>query len=194
MENKELTPQESLKIINEMIESSKERFQENGYIYLFWGWLISICALAQFVLLQLEYYEINFYPYFLAVPGAIYTFIHESKRHSKTSGSSFLDKFFTALWTVTGINLFIVGFGFSIIFNMSPVPYILILIAVAIIVSGAVINFKPLVIGGIICNLLVIFSLFVSSIYHPVLVVLALTAAYLVPGYIMRKQYKKHNA
>jgi hypothetical protein len=193
MEKEELSPKESLRIINEMIENSKERFQDNGYIYLFWGWLVLACALAQFILLQMEYYEIHFYPYFLAIPGAIYTFIYEARRHKESSKSSFPDKFFTALWIATGINLFIVGFGFSFIFNASPVPYILILIAIAVIVSGTVINFKPLVIGGIICNALAIASLFLSGIYHPIVVVLALIAAYLVPGYILRKQYKMNN-
>jgi len=191
MEKEELSPKESIRIIQEMIESSKERFQDNGSIYLFWGWLISLCALAQFVLLQLEYYEINYYPYFLAVPAAVYTGIMEARRHKKTSKSTFIGRIFAALWTVTSINLFITGFGFSFAFQMSPVPFILILIAVATIVSGAVVRFKPLIFGGIVCNALVVLSIFINTLYHPVLVVLALIAAYLVPGYILRKQYKR---
>ncbi|MFW6095142.1 MAG: hypothetical protein ACOC8S_01745, partial [Bacteroidota bacterium] len=73
MNKNELTPQESLQVINEMIDTSKTRMRENGFIYLFWGWLMMFCALDQFVLLQLEYYEISYYPYFLGIPGGIYT-------------------------------------------------------------------------------------------------------------------------
>ena len=194
MEEKELTPKESLRIIHEMIESSKERFQDNGYIFLFWGWLISICGLAQFILLQLEYYEINYYPYYLTIPAVAYTWIYESRRHKKKSKPTFFDKIFNALWSSVGFNILLVGFGFSFAFHVSPIPFILILVSIATIVSGTVIKFKPLIIGGIICNGLVVATIFISPLYHPIIIVVALVASYLVPGYILRKKYKQYHA
>lgn len=193
MEEQNLTPKDSLRVIQNMIEDSKERFRDNGYIYLFWGWLIIVCALAQFVLLQLEYYEIHFYPYFLTIPAAIYTWFYEARRHRKKSKPTFLSKFFAALWTVIGFNIFLTGFGFGYAFHISPIPFIMILISIAIILSGTMVKFRPLIIGGIICNGLVIVSLFTPTVYYPVIVALALIAAYLIPGYILRNKYKKHH-
>jgi hypothetical protein len=194
MEEKTLTPKESLKVINEMIAGAKTRMKENGFIYLFWGWLILICALSQFILLQTEYADINYYPYFLVIPGAIYTAIVESKKHRKEGTSDYMNKVMTAIWLTAGINMIVAGFVFSPILKSSPVPLILIILALATVVSGAAIKFKPLVWGGIICNLAGIAAVFLDYSYHPILVVVAIIAADLIPGYILRNKYKKQYA
>lgn len=194
MEDKSLTPKESLSVINQMIESSKTRMNENGFIYLLWGWLMSICAIAQFVLLQLEYYEINYYPYFLAIPAGIYTGIYYSRESKKEQGSSFLGNIFAALWISVGLNILMTAFVFSFTFNFNPIPFILMFLGIATIVSGQIINFRLLIIGGIICNLLGIFTILIPFIYHPIVAALALVAADLIPGYALRTKYKKRYA
>lgn len=194
MENTELTPNESLKIINEMIAGTKAKMNENGFIYLFWGWLILICALSQFILLNTEYAEFNFYPYLLVVPGAIYTAIVESKRHKKQKSPDYITHVMTAVWITAGINMLIAGFVFAPLLRTSPVPIILTILGLATIVSGATVKFKPLIWGGIICNILGIASVFVPYFYHSVIVIAAIIAADLIPGYIVRNQYKKQNA
>ena len=65
MEEKELTPEESFALINSVIQNAKYRFVENGHIYMFWGILVFLITMAQFVLLQLEMWEVNYFPYFL---------------------------------------------------------------------------------------------------------------------------------
>ena len=194
MKDQELSPKESLSVISKMIERSKTRMNENGFIYLFWGWLMSLCAIAQFVLLQLEYYEINYYPYYLAIPAGIYTGIYYSRESKKEQGSSFLGNIFGALWISVGINIFITAFIFSFTFNINPIPFILMMLGIATIVSGQVINFRILIIGGIICNLLGVATIFIPFIYHPVIVALAIIAADLVPGYALRNKYRRSHA
>jgi len=194
MKDQELSPKESLSVISKMIERSKTRMNENGFIYLFWGWLMSLCAIAQFVLLQLEYYEINYYPYFLAIPAGIYTGIYYSRESKNDQGSGFLGNIFAALWISVGINIFITAFIFSFTFNINPIPFILMMLGIATIVSGQVINFRILIIGGIICNLLGVATIFIPIIYHPVVAALAIIAADLVPGYALRNKYRRSHA
>jgi len=194
MEDKRMTPKESLSLISQMIERSRTRMNENGFIYLFWGWLMTFCAIAQFVLLQLEYYEINYYPYFLAIPGGIYTGIYYSRESQKEGGSGFLGNILAALWIPVGLNILITAFVFSFTFNINPIPFILMFLGIATIVSGQVINFRTLVVGGIICNLLGVATILIPFIYHPMIVALALIAADLVPGYALRNKYKKSYA
>jgi hypothetical protein len=194
MEDKNLTPKESLSVISRMIESSKTRMNENGFIYLFWGWLMIICALAQFLLIQLEYYEIHYYPYYLAIPAGIYTGIYYSRESKKEQGSSFLGNLFATVWISVGLNILITAFVFSFALNMNPIPFILMFLGIATIVSGQIINFKTLVIGGVICNLLGITTIVMPFVYHPLIAALALVAADLVPGYSLRIKYKKSYA
>lgn len=194
MQNKELTPKESFEVINEVISGAKARLNENGFIYLFWGWLIAICALAQFVLFQTEYAHINYYPYLLVIPGAIYTAVHQSRKHRAETTPNYTANIMAALWVTAGINLMIAGFLFGPALKTSPIPIILIVLAVATIASGATIKFKPLIWGGIVCNLAGIASVFLPTGFHPLALIVAIVAADLIPGYILRNKFKKSHA
>jgi hypothetical protein len=177
-----------------VISGAKARMSENGFIYLFWGWLISLCALGQFVLLQTEYADISYYPYFLAIPGAIYTAIHEARKHRNEGSPNYTSNIMSAIWITAGANMLIVGFLFSPVLQSSPVPHILIILALATVASGAALKFKPLIWGGIVCNLVGIAAIFIAYTYHPLFVILGIVAADLIPGYILRNKSKKSYA
>ena len=194
MKNDEFTPKESFEVINEVISGAKARMSENGFVYLFWGWLISICALSQFVLLQTGYADINYYPYFLVIPGAIYTAIHQARRHRSEGSPNYTSNIMAAIWITAGINMIIAGFIFAPVLQMSPVSYILIILALATVASGAALKFKPLIWGGIVCNLAGITAIFIGYAYHPLFVILGIGAADLIPGYILRNKSKKSHA
>ena len=48
----ELSPQQSFELIERMINKVKDRFNDNGHLYLLWGWTVLICSIAQFILLH----------------------------------------------------------------------------------------------------------------------------------------------
>ena len=54
MEKTELTPEQSLLLITKTIEQTKERFKENGHIFVFWGTLMLIVIGSQFMLSLLK--------------------------------------------------------------------------------------------------------------------------------------------
>jgi hypothetical protein len=60
-------------------------------------------------------------------------------------------------------------------------------------VSGVVIKFKPLIIGGIGCWLLSIGTLFISYDYQLLMLSAAMVVAWIIPGYLLRAKYKKVN-
>ena len=84
MEKTTFTPDESLLLITKTIEETKERFKENGRIFIFWGTLMLIVFGSQLILSLLELYKITMYPVFLFPLGAIYMFyiwIKEKKNY-----------------------------------------------------------------------------------------------------------------
>lgn len=40
MQPENFSPKDSLQLIDQMINQAKNRFSENGFLYLLWGWLI----------------------------------------------------------------------------------------------------------------------------------------------------------
>jgi uncharacterized membrane protein len=69
----------------------------------------------------------------------------------------------------------------------------LMLYAIPTFLSGVVMQFNPLKIGGIICWLLAIISTFILPEYGLLLLGAAMVSAWIVPGYLMRKKYNQQN-
>jgi len=56
--------QESLALIESMIKKAKNQFSENGDTYLLWGWVVFVCSIAQFVLMNIFHFSARlFYNY-----------------------------------------------------------------------------------------------------------------------------------
>jgi len=58
-------------------------------------------------------------------------------------------------------------------------------------VSGGLLNFKPLIFGGIFSWVLAIVTLFIPEMYSLLTVALSVIVAYLIPGYMLSSRDKK---
>ena len=45
METDKLSPEKSLELITQVITQARNKFEENGFIYMFWGALIAIASI-----------------------------------------------------------------------------------------------------------------------------------------------------
>jgi len=53
IKDNKLTPNESIEIIETMLKEGRQRFTEDGKIYVFWGLLILIASIAHFFLIKI---------------------------------------------------------------------------------------------------------------------------------------------
>lgn len=193
MKTDELSPEKSLELITRVITQARNKIEENGFIYMFWGALIAIASISQFVLLKNEYYDINWYPYLLMPIGAIYTGFYFSKKQGKSRQNQ-ISKIISALWIVLSINIMILGFIFGATLKESLIPVILILLSVGVIVSGISIKSRLLLYSGILINISAFISFKLDWIYHPLLMGIVSIIALLIPGILlMLKHNKKRN-
>jgi len=190
METNNFTPNESLAIIQEMIETEKLQFSENGFIYRFWGWLVVIAAFGQFVLLQAELYSYSYYPWFLMMFGGIFTGIYYGRQKNKTS-MPLSGKVFAYTWVIISFTIFGVAFFMPVKAGGWLLFIILSQIAVGTVVSGALLRLNVLIIGGFICNVMAFVSIFTPYQYWTLLTIIAIVATNLVPGYLLKYKYSK---
>ncbi len=189
MEKQDLTPEKSFEIINQVINEAKTRFEENGFIYAFWGLLGAVAAFGQFFLLKSGYYSINNYPYFVMPLGAIYAaYYFYKKEHGRQNQIGRLVSF---AWIAVVLNIFILGFLLAGILKQNLIPVILILVGIGTIVSAGAIKNKLILYSGIVINLggLVCFGL--GWIYQPLLLGIVSAIAILLPGIILMVAHKK---
>mgnify|MGYP001553148231 CR=1 FL=1 len=52
--NENMMPEESLQIINSMINTAKNKLADDGFHIIFWGWLVTFCALTHYITLKLN--------------------------------------------------------------------------------------------------------------------------------------------
>ena len=190
MELDKLSPEQSLELISQVITQARNKFEENGFIYIFWGTLIAISSISQFVLLKNGYYNINWYPHLLMPIGAIYSAIYFSKKKRKRT-QNLIGKILSALWIVLSINMMILGFIFVNNLKENLIPVIIILLSIGIVVSGTSIKSKLLIYSGFFISLSAFICFYLEWTYHPLLLGIVSIIAILTPGIILMVQNKK---
>jgi len=182
-----LSPRESLDIIADAIAKTKEDLRGNSFGFLLWGWLIAVASFAFFFLQQYTGFQFYFIPFpVLAAIGIISTAIWLRKTNTRTT-LSYTTYFINKLWIVLGVCFLMVVF-INVSQGKIPFTYTLIIAGIGTLVSGWVMRFRPLVIGGTLLLLASIVSVYVVDAYKPLLHGVSIVAGYLIPGYLLKKE------
>ena len=205
---KQLTEQESLALITQMIKKAKDSCHNTGITSIMWGAVIAVCSLVKLSELQFDY-RFPFDIYLLALVAVIPQVFISIREKKKRKVKSYDDVFMDYLWLGFGISIFLLIFinnslyheisGYKNPAGQSAVnvlyeyisPLFLLLYGMPTFVSGVSMKFKPMIFGGILCWVCCIIA-----IYTPIKIDLLLTAfsavfAWLIPGIIMEKDYRK---
>jgi len=189
MENDEkmMTGEESLKIITEMINRTKVNILQGSFHLLFWGWLITVCSLSEWLITNLTHYAHPYYVWILVIPGAFVSMIYGAVTGRKAKVHTYADMLY--MWTWIGflfaaIVLFIVQSD-----SMENVtPYILLLAGFPTFLSGFIVKFKPLIAGGICFWVIAILVHFAGPSLALLGTPVAMLTGYLIPGYMLRNK------
>jgi hypothetical protein len=196
MNEHNLTPEESLLLISRTIEETKQKFQENGHILILWGSVtFSVFFLQYFFSLVGLYKKFDIVWTCILFPlAAIYTFIYVRRKEKKKKiPKNILGRILGTIGWLVGMNLMILGFFFGDHLGNALAPIFIILFAIMIIMSGVSIKFKPLIIGGIILNLIGFGTFLVGREYHGFSLMLGSVIGFIIPGILLNKAKKKEN-
>ncbi len=191
MTTQDFTPKESFELISKVINEAKTKFEENGAMYIMWGILVAVASFSQFILLKNEYYNINYYPYFLLPPGIIVTWVYYYQKEKAKSNQ--VSTMVGYAWGATGLNIMILGFLFFDYLQASLVPVILILLGIAYVYTGSAIKNKLVLFSGILINISGFVCFNLDLIYHSLLMSIVSVLFVLIPGIILKKKYNKRN-
>jgi hypothetical protein len=180
-----LTPQESLGLIADAISKTRDNIRENSFGFLLWGWLITIASFSYFALRQYSGTPFYFIPFpILAVAGIVATLIFLKR---KTTGATltYTNYFIHKMWIVLGISFFVVVF-INVAQGKMPFTYTLVIAGIGTLVSGWVMKFRPLTVGGALFLASAVASIYIADPYKPLLHGIVIIAGYLIPGYLLR--------
>ena len=209
---KQLTEKESLDLIAMMISKAKDSYHDTGIGAIMWGSVIAVCALVKLAELQFNF-RLPFDIYLLtvvAIVPQIYITIREKKeRKVKTYDEIYMDY----LWLGFGISIFLLIFIVNNVFKAwEPVaveyaqlaghssafkfgefiaPLFLLLYGIPTFITGAACKFKPMLWGGILCWICCLVTIYTSLKIDYLLTAFSAAVAWLVPGLIMLRDYRK---
>ncbi|MEP7142954.1 MAG: hypothetical protein ABI707_08790 [Ferruginibacter sp.] len=192
MEEKELSPRDSLLVIQSMIDKTKVELSDNSIYFLVWGWLVFIGCLLQYFLLVIIKTPRHYYAWLIAIPGIIFSIIYSIKYKPKQKVKTYIGESMNRLWMGLTISFMALCFILSSIGWEHAFPIYMLFYATGTFVSGGILQFKPLRVGGIICWVLAVAATFVNYQNQILFSAAAILASYLVPGYMLKnKMYNK---
>ena len=198
MEEKDLSEQESLRIIEQMIQTAKQEQKDDGKGWITWGWLLFAASISTFLNLQFHWYSTwIFWNVFGGITllfmlyAVIRGYVTRQTKRVKTYTKDLFDKL------NIGFFIFLMIIILSINLGVGPVKGFALLIALYgfwILIYGAALNFKPSIIAAFITWSFAVAGLFVPETDFKTIMLLhggAVLCGYIIPGHIAYLQFSK---
>jgi len=186
------SPQESLLLIQSMIDKTKNNIGKNRFYFLLWGWYTFIAILAQFILKVAFHYERHYLVWLGVIPAVVVTIIHATKQNRHRGVRTYIGDSMASLWTGVGISFFVL----SVIISgtrqgwLFSYPFFILLYGLGTFISGRILKFNPLVIGGIINWILACIAGYLHYDYQMLLAAIAILSSYIIPGHLLATKQK----
>lgn len=185
----EFTPQQSLQLIQAMIQKTKANLGENRFYFLLWGWCIFLAILVQFTLKVFLDFRYHYMVWLVTVVALFITIWHNKKTADLHKARTYVGESMGYLWMGVGISFFIMSFIISAgIGWFHAWPFMILMYGLGTFISGKILQFKPLVIGGILNWCISVAAVFVPYDYQLLLAALAIATSYLVPAYLIKPE------
>lgn len=187
--NDQLTPLQSIELIQNMIAKTRSNLGENRIYFLFWGWLAFSALLLQFVLKAIVRYPHHYLVWLIVIPAVIITVLYSRKRHH-SGPRTYVSESMASLWTGISISFFVL----CIVVSGGPggwhyaYPYFILFYGLGTFISGKILQFRPLVWGGVFNWVLAAVCPWLPYDYQILLSALALLTSYIIPGHLLKKE------
>ena len=192
MEEKELSGEESLKLINRMIYEAKGYFYESGLGGLIYGFSILICTLLTWFR-ETGMLPFPFNPFLLMMPVFFIQGWIQYREEKRKKAKTFTDEAIDHVWLGYFLSVFAALCGNFANAGYIIITIILFLTAFASFITGMLTKFRYHVICGIICMLIAAVSFFIQNTNIYLLLAAVAVLVWLIPGFILRAYFKKYN-
>ncbi len=194
MQTENFSPQDSIELIQSMINKTKNAVADSSIFFLLWGWVVFSACVLQYILKNVVQYQQHYHAWFLiiiGIAGSVYIGVQKGRKEKvKTYVSESVEQ----LWMGIGISYFVLAFIFAKIGYQHSFSFYILLYGIGCFVTGRLIKFSPLVWGGIGAWLLAVLSGYLDYDTNILVTAAAILISYIIPGYMLRMKYKRITA
>ncbi len=187
-----MEPEESIRIIQTMIETSRKKISDGSKHFLLWGWAVFLSALAQYILIRLHVSN-SFLVWLSMLLAAVIAYLMGRKDKKQATVKTFSGDAVSKLW-------FSMTFGFLLLAYYqtngrgNSIPLFILLYGIGILATGKILEFTPFVMGGMSCFILSFIGMNLDNDETQLLLLaLAVLVSYIIPGHLLKAAYKKQS-
>lgn len=187
---KDLTPEQSLKLIESMIGQAKKSFHRMSFYFLLWGVILTLAMASQLVAGQLGWDSKYLGMVWMgaSILGAVASAVHGAREGKREQVATLADRVLMWLWIGFMITLFATIAGAGVAGYTTPAGSIMLLTGLPTFTTGQMLRFKPLIIGGILFWVLGTISFFANPLWMGILNIAGMLFGYIVPGFMLKRQ------
>ena len=188
--------EDGLKTIYAMITSSKNTIGENYLFYLLWGYLVGLACISEYMLIRVVHYERHYmvWPVLMGL-GMIVSGVLTFRRQKTSNHKTFIGNIMSYLWSGWLVSLLIIMYFATQLQNYSLIlPLSMVMYGMGIFISGGVISYRPLIIGGIVSWLAALVAFFQPYNVQLLLMTATVIVSYIIPGHMLRIEAKKQKS
>jgi hypothetical protein len=192
MTEENFSPQDSIRIIQSMISRTQQSISDKSIYFLVWGWITFVACTGQFILKHVYNYEKHYVVWWLVIVGIAFSAWYGIKGDKNRKVRTYVGDSIKYLWIGMGIAYFVLSMILSKYgWDKIVFPFFIMLYGLGTFISGCILQFRPLVIGGIMAFALAIGAAFASYDYQMLFGAAAILVSYIIPAYIMRSRNKQ---
>lgn len=204
-----LSEKESLELITTMIHRAKDSYHDSGIGSIMWGAVIMTCSLVTYAQFRFQFrmpFDIWLLTLLAIIPQVFISIRENRQKKVRTYNDIAMDY----LWIAFGISIFLLihantgitrglqgagnyfeSTGFR--FYDYTTSLFLIIYGFPTFVTGGIMKFRPMIIGGIFCWICSIAAVYTPALTDLLLMAAAACLAWLIPGIILYKRYRSRN-
>ena len=176
---------DQIEAIASVINNTRENLKPLSINFIFWGCLVIVMSLFNYAFPSLiastQYGDVLFWT-ILPLIGMILTIFYNIKYRNKTGYETYLNRVIKIIWGVFNLSwIYIIALSFTIK-SFHPVPPILFLLGMMLIITGLIIKFKPITLGGIFLTIFTFYLNFNPGINLLLVNIIGVSLGILVPG------------
>ncbi len=187
--NTELTPSESLKLIESMIGQAKKSFSRISFYFLLWGVLLTAAMIVTYLTGESGPSWVNGMAWGVAgALGGILSAVHGARQSKTEEVANPMDSIIGWVWISFVITMMIVILC-SVFVHRDPGAMITLLTGIPTFMTGQVMRFRPLVIGGVLFWAAgIVMHLTADPLALTALYCGAMVLGYIIPGIMLKRQ------
>lgn len=187
--DRQLTPEESLRLIEGMIGQAKRSFSRMSFYFLLWGVLLTLSMLTTYLLADLSPAIRQGAPWGVAgVLGGLISWLYGARQSAQEDVLNPMDGIIHWVWgsfviTMVLVIITVAGAG------KDPGVLITLLTGIPTVLTGQIMRFRPLIAGGALFWAAgLAMHMLPGALMHTVLYCGAMVFGYIVPGLLLKRQ------